>query len=420
MHPVGFGKSDVGRVREQNEDSMLVDDELGLYVVADGMGGHAAGEVASRVAIETIVTRLGRVRAELADLRRSGADASAVVAHVRDAIEHACGRIYEMATANLGQAGMGCAITLLLVLGNKAVMGHVGDTRLYLLRDGRVSQLSSDHTMANELAQAGLIDPDEIKTHQYAHVLTRAVGTQPSVPVDTLLLDVLPADRFVICSDGLHDSIEEEGWLAGRLEGAAIAAVPAELVGFANAAGGHDNVTAIAVQIDPDDPEIEVVDEMTADVQARFAALASVFLFEGLNVALLTRVLDHCEVDTHDAGSVVIRQGDPCAKLMIVTEGRLAMSRDGTRDGELGPGDHAGATTLLAPHRARATLTASEPSRLLTLERAPFWRLVKLRPWLGVGLLERLARQLSLDLEGAVEQPDGDSHTTPVAPREGV
>jgi hypothetical protein len=276
--------------------------------------------------------------------------------------------------------------------------------------------------MAAELLQAGLIDEDELMHHQYSHVLSRALGPQRNVRVDTLVIDIAPGDRFLLCSDGLHEYLEDEAWLARELgvaEGLEDAAE--ELVTFANTAGGHDNITALVVDIRPDEPEIEIVDEMSVDLQHRFDAIAGVFLFEKLSLALLARVLNHCEINDYEAGDVVVTEGEPCEQLMVVLDGTFIVSHEGNPDGFFVRGEHAGVTTLLAPRRARATLTAREPSRLLLLKRKPFWKLIRQRPWLGVGLLERLGRRLSLDLDRSIERrEDGDPSTTPVDPRERI
>jgi serine/threonine protein phosphatase PrpC len=422
MYPVGAGSSDVGRLRDQNEDSFYLDDERRLYVVADGMGGHSGGEVASATAIETVSREVGKRHDDIEKLKKGKLKSDALADIVRDAVEKACTSVHDKAESSPLLAGMGCTLTLLLIVENKAVMAHVGDTRLYLARDHNVSQLSTDHTMANELANAGLIERSEVADHQYASVLSRAVGTKPSVMVDTLVLDVVPGDRFLLCSDGLHDYIEDEGWLTPQMTGHDIETVAEELISYANSVGGRDNITALVVDMLADEPEIEIVDEMSVDVSHQFIALESVFLFEGLSMALLARVLNHCELNSYDEGTVVIAEGDPCSQLMVVVDGQFEVSRNGTPDGVLTSGDHAGATTLLGPRKTRATLTALEASRLFILERAPFWKLIRARPWLGVGLLERLGRRLSHDLDKLIEQLDEFESDAPkaksVAPRE--
>ncbi|MBW2455932.1 MAG: protein phosphatase 2C domain-containing protein, partial [Deltaproteobacteria bacterium] len=413
------GLSDVGRERVQNEDSFYVDDERRLYVVADGMGGHASGEVASATAIEAVSGEVGRRYQQLGKLREGLIESEVLSGIAREIVDHACTAIYNKARANQEHAGMGCTLTMLLVVAHKAVMAHVGDTRLYLLRKGKADQISSDHTMAQELCQAGLLEPDEVDDHQFAHILSRALGPLPSVQVDTLVMDVLPGDRFLLCSDGLTAYVEDEGWLAQQLVGDDPEIVPEELVSYANAAGGQDNVTAVLVELRPDDPEIEIVDEMSVDLQVQFDALGSVFLFEALSLALLTRLLNHCELNEYVKDDTVIREGDPCEQLMVVVDGHFEVSHLGGTDGELMLGDHTGATTLLSPRRARATVTAKDHSRLLILKRKPFWKLIRRRPWLGVNLLERLGRRLSQDLDRSIEKlEDHDPETTVVKPRE--
>ena len=419
MYPVGAGYSDVGRAREHNEDSSYVGDGRGLYVVADGMGGHACGEVASSMAIHDGSSYVGERYRELDRMRKEGASSESLAEIAQAAVELANTSIYDKGLDSREQRGMGCTLTMMLVVGAKAVMGHVGDTRLYLYRNGKVSQLSQDHTMANELAMAGLIEKEENATHQYAHVLSRAVGTKEVAKVDTLVFDVLPGDRFLICSDGLSEYLEDEAWIARQLQGDDLEAIAQELVSYANTVGGSDNITAVVVEIRAHDPEIEIVDEMSVDLSHKFTALESVFLFDDLSLALLTRVLDACEVIGYEPGDVVIREGDACQQLMGVVDGRFVVSHGGHQDGEMGQGEHAGATTLLSPRRAPAIVSARIPGRMLVLHRRPFWQLVRARPWLGVGLLERLGRQLSLDLDASLEKrDDGDPET--LEPRERV
>jgi PPM family protein phosphatase len=420
MYPVGAGYSDVGRTRKHNEDSFYLGDGRALYIVADGMGGHASGEVASAMAIHTASKVIGEAYALLDRMREDGVESDVVSHLVRGAVEAANNAIFKKSNSDVKFRGMGCTFTMLLVVGAKAVMAHVGDTRLYLLRDRVVSQLTNDHTMANELAMAGVIGAEEVSTHQYAHVLSRAVGTKAGVKVDTLVLDVVPGDRFLICSDGLSEYLEDDAAIARQLEGDDLELIAQELVSYANTVGGSDNITCVVIEIKADDPEIEIVDEMSVDLSHKYIALESVFLFQDLSLALLTRVLDACRVDDYDAGDVVIRQGDPCAKLMVVVDGTFEVT-DGMTKGEMEDRAHAGVTTLLNPRDARATVVARTRGRLLTLERDKFWKLVRARPWLGVGLLERLGRQLSLDLDASIEaRGDGDPTTTEPAPHERV
>lgn len=384
-----------------------MDDDLGLYIVSDGMGGHVGGEVASSMAVTGVAREIGRNRSVLFEMGRGEVDRDQLESIASDAVRQASRSIFDSANGTEHE-GMGCTLTLLLVVGQKAVMAHVGDSRLYISRDHKVSQLSTDHTMANELAIAGVISHGAVQTHPYAHVLTRALGSQDAVNVDTLVLDILPGDRFLICSDGLGDYIDSDSWLGRQIDAAEFDALPEELVSFANASGGQDNITVLVTRIEADAPELSIADELSSHVQHKFDALESVFLFESLSVALLTRVLDCCEVNDYASGEVAISENSPMSQLAVVVEGHFDVSSDNTVHGKLGPGDHVGATTLLSPRRARASLRARGEGRLLILQRDPFWQIIRQRPWLGVDLLERLGRQLSQDLDRSLEERDGD------------
>ncbi len=242
----GHGASDCGRVRESNEDSWLVDDRVGLYVVSDGMGGHRAGEVASGIAVEAVAELVRNRHAGIATDSR-GQDA-AMVDVVEQAVQHA-NRVVLRAGAGDGRlTGMGCTLTVLLCCGDKAAMAHVGDSRLYLLRGGAARQLSTDHTLAAELVRAGVVEPERAKSHPGAHVLSRVVGHTETVKVETTTFAVQPGDRFLLCSDGLSNYLETDAELAA-LADLEDDALPKALVGFANERGGDDNVTVVYARV---------------------------------------------------------------------------------------------------------------------------------------------------------------------------
>ncbi|MGH7540005.1 MAG: Stp1/IreP family PP2C-type Ser/Thr phosphatase [Gemmatimonadota bacterium] len=244
--------SDVGCVRAQNEDAYRADQECGLFVVADGMGGHAAGEVASALAV--------RAAAEgLATLSPS-ASRDEARAHVRGAIDDANQAILIEGRARPEHTGMGTTATILLLSPRGwYVVGHVGDSRAYLARDGEVIRLTEDHTYVQELVNEGRITEEQARTHPRASLLTRALGTTGSVSVDTFDGELQPGDRFLIASDGLTTMLPEERIVALMQESPAPAEIVSKLIEEANAAGGADNTTAIVV---------DVIVEQGADAEA--------------------------------------------------------------------------------------------------------------------------------------------------------
>lgn len=248
----GWGNTDIGKKRERNEDSFLVDNDLGLFVVADGMGGHAGGDVAAAIAIETVLGVVRNSRATLEEARAEPVDMVPVLWLAEDAARQASRAVYQRAKADPELDGMGCTLTVLLAVGDKAVMAHVGDSRLYLVREGRAVQLSDDHTLAQELVSIGLLPEREVPGHHLGHMLTRAIGIEEEVHVDVRVLDILPGDRFLLCSDGLSAYVDDPEWLASKMDGLDSESVPDALIRFANESGGADNVTVVVARVDSD------------------------------------------------------------------------------------------------------------------------------------------------------------------------
>jgi protein phosphatase len=247
--PVAYGASDVGRRRERNEDAFLVDLDLGLFVVADGMGGHAGGDTASGLAVATIQQYLRDVRDEEPEAFASGsADASVLGEKLREAVETACRAIFRTAQADPALTGMGTTVTSALVRDRCVLLAHVGDTRCYLVREGCIEQLSEDHSLVNEQVKAGTITLEEARTSRLRNVITRSVGYEEEVTVDLLRIEGRPGDRLVLCCDGLTNLVDDEEILA-VIHREPLHDVPRKLIQLANARGGDDNITVVVVQL---------------------------------------------------------------------------------------------------------------------------------------------------------------------------
>src|SRR5688500_4886942 len=252
MRAVSAGLTDVGRKRNHNEDSYLIDDELQLYVVADGMGGHAGGGTASRIAVETIDKELRKVRdgkdnpfANATQLQESP-----LPEVIRAAVERACLSIFHAAQEDPRLAGMGTTVISLLVRDDHAFFAHVGDSRAYLIRGDLIQQISEDHSLVNEQIKAGMITPEEAKHSRYKNIITRSVGFEEEVQVDVMGLVSEPGDVFVLCSDGLANMLEDRELLE-LVRATSFGDLPKKLVDVANERGGDDNITVIVVQTQP-------------------------------------------------------------------------------------------------------------------------------------------------------------------------
>lgn len=245
-----FAHTDVGQKRSHNEDAFLADPDLGLYVVCDGVGGRARGEVASSEAVDLIWEWIKREEAFIASAREnpSNDDVKRLCRTVRGAIQNATYMLHSMGEINPEQRGMSTTASTLLLAGSVAIVGQVGDSRVYLRRNDQVSQLTEDHTLINYQIKAGLITPDEAKNSRVKNVITRAVGHKDYVEVDTLPIPIFPSDRLLLCSDGLHGYLENEEDVE-RIMGQDVQQGVLDAIRFANEQGGSDNITAMLVEL---------------------------------------------------------------------------------------------------------------------------------------------------------------------------
>ena len=241
-------RTDVGRGRPENEDNLLVDREHGLYAVADGMGGHRAGEVASATAIETLK------EAFLGGQRLDQAVAAANAA------------VFTKSADDASMRGMGTTLTAIALQDSTALLGHVGDSRAYLMRDGSVTQVTDDHSLVEQLVREGRLSPEEAQNHPQRAVITRALGIDADVEVDTYRLDLKAGDRLLICSDGLTTMLSDDT-IAQTLRRHADPQQAADtLVDMANQAGGDDNITVVILDALSDGAE--AADATAADATA--------------------------------------------------------------------------------------------------------------------------------------------------------
>ncbi len=251
MRITSCGMTDVGVKRTNNEDNYLINDELNLFVVCDGMGGHAGGEFASAIAVNTVEEVLTSMdfRPEALQLDEDDGPVEVTREKLRYAIRLAGKRIYEKAIEEPEYKGMGTTCLGLLIDGGNAFVAHVGDSRGYIVRDGRIEQLTEDHSLVNEKIKAGLLTPEEAKNHKLKNIITRSLGYMEDVEIDIQVRAVRRGDRFVMCSDGLSNLVE-----AAEMGEAALDFSPQEaarkLIELACSRGGDDNITVIVTRID--------------------------------------------------------------------------------------------------------------------------------------------------------------------------
>lgn len=255
-----LGQTDVGRKRSANEDSFLVNEELRLFVVADGMGGHAGGGTASKIAVQTIEKTILEAKGNGSSLfgRKEPLEQSELPDQFREAVEAACYSIFHTARREPHLAGMGTTVTALLFDESErdgsidAYLAHVGDSRIYLVRGDVVQQISEDHSLVNEQIKAGVITAEEARHSRFKNIITRSVGFEEDVLVDVMGLWAEPGDIFVLCSDGLSNFVQEGEIfdLVRTHRTDLLEELPKVLVQLANDRGGDDNITVVVVRVD--------------------------------------------------------------------------------------------------------------------------------------------------------------------------
>lgn len=405
-----WAATDVGRKRDNNEDNFLIDKKLNLFVVADGMGGHASGEVASSLSVHEIVESL-RTNRDLIERfgRGDGVERHEILQLIEHAVQAACAAIYKRGQLEAEKRGMGTTTSLLLVQGNRGFIAHVGDSRIYLLRQGQVHQLTEDHSLMNELIRRGKIKREEIDDSPYKpykNAMTRAVGVYESVEVDTFDLDILPGDAFLLCSDGLHGYLAD-GDVTRTFDHSEIKDVATSFVELANSGGGADNITAVVLRVGGAEAS-EGEQERAEDVALRMEVLKGMPLFKFLSYKELVRMTNLTQVRDYTPGETIIEEGTPGEEMFVILRGKVRLHKAEAFITHLGAGAHFGEMALVDRSPRSASATADEPSRLLSIRRKDFYEVVRKEPALSVKLLwsfvqvltERL-RKTTADLSGA-------------------
>jgi serine/threonine protein phosphatase PrpC len=412
--------TDIGRQRTHNEDNFLIDKKLRLFLVADGMGGHAAGEVASSIAVHEIRDAVFNKR-DLIDRYRvdhpavQGYEILQVLEH---AIQSACSAVHTRAQSEPDKRGMGTTATVLLIAGGgdhlRGFIAHVGDSRVYLARQNQCHVLTEDHSLMNELVRRGKLNREQIESSpykQYKNAVTRAVGVYASVEVDTFDFDILPGDRFLLCSDGMYAYLDEDD-LPNQLADGEVKEVPKVLVELANTGGGHDNITAVVVRIG--ETSSTEIAPRTTEVSLKLEVLKGVHMFRYMSYKELVRVSNIAEMVDLAADQVVFSTGQPGDAMYVVLAGTVRLAKGETAVAELTRGHHFGEMSLIDRSVRSLTATASEGTRLIVIHRKDFYEIIKREPalatkmlWSFVQVLGQRLRKTTSELSDALH---GDRH----------
>jgi len=411
-----WAATDVGKKREINEDNFLVDKKLSLFVVADGMGGHASGEVASKLAVHEFRNAVEAGRDSIDKYAKGDPTVRPqdVLTLLEAAVQTAGQAVYHKGQVEPEKRGMGTTTSALLIAGDRGFIAHVGDSRIYMLRAGQVVQLTEDHSLVNELIRRGRVTKEGFETSPYKaykNAVTRAVGVYETVQGDTIDFEILPGDQFLLCSDGLHAYLNDAR-IIDMLKGEDVKTLPKKLIDMANAGGGHDNITAVVIRVEK--PAVAAgtippTDDRAEELARKVDVLRRMPLFRHLVYKEILRLLNVTSVKEFAPGEEIIKEGTTGDEMFVLLRGKIRLHKNDAFITHLEPGAHIGEMALVDRRYPRsASATAEERSRLLSLSRKDFYEIIRKEPQLSTKLLwaftqvlaDRL-RKTTAELSGA-------------------
>jgi serine/threonine protein phosphatase PrpC len=382
-------KTDVGRVRKNNEDNSLADTINGFFVVCDGMGGHEHGEIASGIAVEALRNYMHNA---MTGLKAFSIDPSKqrrqwVEQVIRGAVQAANAEVYRAAAQKGAQENMGTTLSMLLFLSpNTAIIGHVGDSRIYRIRNIEVQQVTNDQTLAQEQIRQGAIRPEDADKVPFGNTLLQAVGYQQDVNPDVVWIDVQPGDQFLLCSDGLSNYLIDDEIVTVFRKAHGDQIVP-RLIDCANARGGRDNITAIVVEVEDSEDSLAATQlDLSSDILGRCP------LFEGFEMAEIMRILPLGHLRVFITDETLQTEGQEGPGIFMVLSGRIGLYRKGTWLRTIGPGGHFGEIEFFDGRGAPSTARCEEEVRAILFPFDTLLNFAKEKPTLGNNLLLNIGK----------------------------
>jgi PPM family protein phosphatase len=396
LHVRAYAHTDTGLKRANNEDAFLLEPDHGLFAVSDGMGGHSGGEVASGLAVETLRRGLGTVPDADYLGQPTVANRRALFKWLTRSVDSINQAIQNRADAEPVLQGMGCTLDAVLVRGNGLFVAHVGDSRVYQLRKGKLTRLTEDHSFGQMLLSSGALTAEEVAKHPQRNVLTRALGPFPTVQVDTAYVEITAGDVFLLCSDGLYNEVSADDIL--RILSDNVEKAPAALIEAAIKNGARDNVTALVFAIDESaGPRSMVIGSTLA-----LAALEQSSFFSGFSSDELLRVQNVANGLELQPGQALYDAGQQVSSFYLVVAGQLSVCRDGQRIALVDPGDPSGELSL-TPQATDHQLRAEMPTLLLEFPHAEVKAFMNTDPLLAAKLNAAALGRMSERLRHAVD-----------------
>ncbi|MEC7276533.1 MAG: Stp1/IreP family PP2C-type Ser/Thr phosphatase [Bdellovibrionota bacterium] len=375
--------TNTGVKRDHNEDYYLLDEALGIYIVCDGMGGHAAGEVASEMACQEIMNFLKEQASFIKSCQKKLSKEGRV--KMRTLLERATQRaneaIFNRSLREPEKKGMGTTLVMAVVVPQGIFCAHVGDSRAYLIRKGKVKQMTEDHSLVNEMIRSGMISKEDAHNHPQGNVITKALGIQKAVVGDTAFFETMEGDSVFLCSDGLHDYLNPQK-IIGLYEKSSIENLSQNFIDHANKSGGKDNITCIALQFGNKEAPPAHPSQVTVD--SKIQTLQKIPLFSSLNYKEMAKVLECVHVLDLKASQTVISEGEMGDDMFVILRGELAVIYDQNEVNQLKAGQFFGEMALIDKAKRSATIKTKVPSKLLQIHRDELFPLLKKESRIGL------------------------------------
>lgn len=376
-------QTDTGKKRDHNEDFYDFDEELGLYIVCDGMGGHAAGEVASQMTCESLMRTFSSKVKFLKSFKdaEDTAKRKRIVEFIKEAVNKANLEVYNLSQEDASKRGMGTTLVMALVTEVGTFIAHVGDSRAYLIRKGNSQQLTEDHSFVNELLAAGVISKEAARNHPQGNVITKAIGIQEHVVPDVLFYETMEGDTIFLCSDGLHDYLQKEDIFKIRDKNK-IKSLAHEFVKFANFKGGKDNITCICLQFG--DLEAPPAHPSNITVDTKIQTLKKIPLFSSLNYKEIAQVLEVIQIRNIAPETLIIEEGKTGEDMFVILKGHVDVQVGGKGINQLGPGQFFGEMSLIDKSPRSASIVAKNDVKVMRIPRSDFFPLLKKESRIGL------------------------------------
>ena len=370
-------KTDPGLVRKHNEDASVVLEKFGIYAVCDGCGGRKGGQKASAIASHKLAEEGARLVQTFADYNaeRDRELRGQILQQIARIFDEVSAEIYQYAQQH-DMSGMATTSIMLTLLDTSGFIGHVGDSRLYLIRRNKIYQLTEDHSLFQKLVNAGKLKPEDYDRFPYKHVISRSLGSEPSVEADTLFVDLQPNDVFVICSDGVSDLVKPVEMLnISHYDGPD--KLVDKLITLVLERGAHDNATAVVVEIieEENPPTLQRTESRTIDFTKRLSIFSDIHLFRPLSDQELARVLRVVYEENYRDGEAIITEGSSSDCLYVIAGGRVQLSKQGVPLTELGTGQHFGEFSIVNEDRRVSSAHAVGETTVLRIGKDDFTQL---------------------------------------------